>query len=169
MNTFTISMPKIKADNRGVYKNYLLKRLLLSYPELVIDGIDTEETPYSYQFVGPNDRIMFGPYAYSKADVSKYKALRYLFNSKIEDYNIATDFERAMKKLDDYYKDRYTNNKCYYDFKLDDGTPVREYQNFIQIGYNLIPKNGYRKYFDNLSSKNKTFIMNVITIINNNY
>ena len=168
MNTFTINMPNFKADKKGVYKNYLLKRLLLTYPELTIDGIDTEETPYSYQFIGPNDRIMFGPYAYSKSDVSKYKTLRYLFNAEPENYNIATDFERAMKKLDDYYK-CHKNNKCYYDFKLADGTPVREYQNFIQIGYNLIPKKNYQNYFNNLSKENKTLILNVITIINNNY
>ena len=60
MKTFTITLPNEKTDSTGIYKNYLLKRLLTSYPELVIDGIDTEESPYSYQYLGPNNRIVFG-------------------------------------------------------------------------------------------------------------
>ena len=33
----------------------------------------------------------------------------------------------------------------------------------------MIPKNGYRRYFNNLSDKAKTVINNAITIIINNY
>ena len=167
MKSFTIGMPSAAIDSKGIYKNFLLKRLLQSYPELVIDGIDTEETPYSYQYIGPNDKIMFGPYRYSRCDVSKFKGLRYWFAPK--NYDMATEFELAMKKLDDYYKEMMEGEKRYYDFKLPDGTPVKEYQNFIQIGYNMIPKKGYRNYFSNLSNKSKTVINNAITIIINNY
>lgn len=167
MKSFTISMPNMKADSKGVYKNYLLKRLLLSYPELTIDGIDSSESDYNYQYIGPNDRIIFGPSPYSRCDISKYCNLRYCpFFNITENYNIATDFEKAMKKLDDYYKEKYGYKKLY-DFKLPDGTPVKEYQNFIQIGYNIIPKDNMYYYLNNLSEKNKTIINNFIVIINN--
>ena len=167
MKSFTISLPNAKADSEGIYKNYLLKRLLLSYPELAIDGIDTEETPNSYQYIGPGQRILFGSQVYSKADVCKYRKCTYCpFYEEPEDYNIATNFERAMKKLDDYYK-RKTGYKQLYDFKLADGTPVKEYQNFIQIGYKIIPKNNIRHTLNNLSDRDKKTINNFIFIINN--
>lgn len=170
MKSFTISLPNKKADVNGVYKNYLLKRLLMSYPELTIDGIDSEETPNSYQYIGPSARILFGANYYSKCDIAKYQRCRYcpFFNAQEEpkDYNIATDFERAMKKLDDYYKQKYGYKKLY-DFKLADGTPVKEYQNFIQIGYKLIPKNNYRYYLNNMSDNEKITINNFIIMVNN--
>lgn len=167
MKTFTITLPNEKADSTGIYKNYLLKRLLTSYPELVIDGIDTEESPYSYQYLGPNNRIVFGSQYYSNADVCKYKECKYCpFSEEEENYNIATDFELAMKKLDRYYKEKYGYKKLY-DFKLADGTPVKEYQNFIQIGYKLIPKNNIRYTLNNLSDRDKKNIYNFIVIINN--
>ena len=170
MKHFTISLPNSKVDSKGEYKNFLLKRLLQSYPELVIDGIDTEESPYSYQYVRPNERILFGPCPYSIADVCRYRNkfqyLPIIEEDSIEDYNIATNFERAMRKLDKYYKEKYGYKKLY-DFKLADGTPVKEYQNFIQIGYNLIPKNNMYNYLNSLSEENRITIINFIITINN--
>lgn len=86
-----------------MYKNYLLKRLALAYPELLIDGIDTEETPFSYQYIGPNDKIRFGADIYSPCDVAKYRKCTYC-PYKVDNYNLATQFDLAMKKLDDYAK-----------------------------------------------------------------
>lgn len=167
MKSFTISLPNQKADSEGIYKNYLLKRLFLSYPELTIDGIDTEETPSSYQYIGPNDRIMFGANYYSKCDISKYRTCKYCpFADDIKNYDIATNFERAMKKLDEYYKTKKGYRQLY-DFRLSDGTPVKEYQNYIQIGYKLIPKNNIRYTLNNLSDRDKKIINNFIFIINN--
>ena len=167
MRQFTISLPNKKADNNGVYKNYLLKRLLLSYPELTIDGIDTEESARSYQYAGPNDYIVFGAALYVKADVNRYCNLRYCpFMNDVPNYDIATNFERAMKKLDEYYKEKIGYKKLY-DFRLPDGTPVKEYQNYIQIGYKIIPKNNIRYTLNNLSDRDKKVINNFIFIINN--
>lgn len=52
---------------------------------------------------------------------------------------MATQFELAMKRLDNYAKTQ-RDYAPLYDFRLEDGTPVREYANFIQVGYKLIPK-----------------------------
>lgn len=167
MKNFTITLPNKKADPEGVYKDYLLKRLLLSYPELTIDGVDTDETPYSYQHIGPNNRIIFGANYFSSCDVSKYRSCKYCpFAEDIKNYDIATDFERAMKKLDEYYKEKKGYKKLY-DFTLSDGTPVKEYQNYIQIGYKLIPKNNIRYTLNHLSDKDRKIINNFIFIINN--
>ena len=170
MEKFTISMPNKKADPNGIYKDYLLKRLLMSYPELAIAGIDADrDYSSSYRFVGPNDRILFGPCAFSKADVTRCCKDGYLycpFLRDVENYDIATNFELTMKKLDDYYKERYGYKKLY-DFKLPDGTPVKEYQNFIQIGYKLIPKNNIRNTLNSLTDREKIVINTFIITINN--
>lgn len=166
MKSFTIELPNKKQDNNGFYKNYLIKRLLSSYPELTIDGIDTEETPYSYQYIGPSGRIGFGSDYYTRCDVAKHKNCKYCPFNKPENYNIATQFELAMKKLDDYAKLK-RGYKPLYDFLLPDGTPVREYSNFIQVGYNMIPKKGYHNYFNGLSNEEKINITNIIIVINN--
>lgn len=167
MKTFTITLPNKKADSEGVYKNYLLKRLLLSYPELTIDGIDSEETENSYQYLGPNSRIMFGANYYSKCDVAKYQTYKYCpFYNEPKNYDIATNFELAMKKLDEYSKQKYGYKKLY-DFVLEDGTPVKEYQNFIQVGRTIIPKNNIRYTLNNLREKERIVINNFIVMINN--
>lgn len=167
MKTFTITLPNKKADSEGAYKNYLLKRLLLSYPELTIDGIDSEETENSYQYLGPNSRIMFGANYYSKCDIAKYKTCKYCpFYNEPKNYDIATNFELAMKKLDEYSKQKYGYKKLY-DFVLEDGTPVKEYQNFIQVGRTIIPKNNIRYTLNNLREKERIVINNFIVMINN--
>ena len=167
METFTITLPNKKADSKGIYKNYLLKRLLMSYPELTIDGIDSKETDNSYQYIGPNNSVLFGANYYSKCDVAKYRECHYCpFFNNPKNYNIATDFELAMKKLDDYYKQKYGYKKLY-DFKLADGTPIKEYQNFIQIGHNIIPKNNIYYTLNNMREKDRKTINNFIITINN--
>lgn len=170
--TFTITTPNAKCDPTGEYKNYLLKRLLTSYPELVIDGIDTKETPFSYQYIGPNNKIRFGADLFSKCDVAKYMdckycpyATPYYPTEKVENYNLATQFALAMKRLDDYAKAK-RNYKPLYDFRLADGTPVKEYGNFIQVGYKLIPKYDL-SYFNTINDEEKTIINNIIIMINN--
>lgn len=166
MKTFTITTPNKKQDSNGKYKNFLLNRLLTSYPELVIDGIDTEETPYSYQYIGPNTKIRFGSDHHSPCDVAKYKTCKYCPFAKEENYDFATEFELALKRLDMYAKTK-RDYKPLYDFLLEDGTPVREYQNFIQVGYKLIPKNNIRGYYANLPKKEQTVVNNFIIMVNN--
>ena len=80
---------------------------------------------------------------------------------------MATQFELSMKRLDDYVKAK-RNYEPLYDFRLDDGTPVKEYNNFIQVGYRLIPKNNLRSFYYNLPKKEQTVINNIIVMINNN-
>lgn len=49
-----------------------------------------------------------------------------------------------------------------YDFKLPDGTPVKLFSNEIQIGYDLIPLNGFtKKIYDILSDECKKTIVEI--------
>lgn len=50
------------------------------------------------------------------------------------------DFASACKFLDNY-KSIYLNNKDEYDFELADGTPVRIFDDEIQIGYDILDFN----------------------------
>ena len=79
---------------------------------------------------------------------------------------MATQFELAMKRLDDYAKTQ-RDYAPLYDFRLEDGTPVREYANFIQVGYKLISKNNFAGYYRSLPKEEKTVINNIIIMVNN--
>lgn len=165
MKHFSFILPNKKVDDSARYKNYLLSRLATAYPELTIDGIDTEETPFSYQYVGPCGRIRFGNDYYSRCDVANEVHCPLATNYYAPTYNLCTQFELAMKKLDDYAKMK-RNYTPLYDMLLEDGTPVREYNNFIQVGYNFIPKRGSSAYFERMNNLEKSRINNLIIVVN---
>lgn len=169
MEKFIINLPNKKVDPKGTYKNYLLNRLSNVYPELSIDGVDGPENEYSYQYIGPKDAVAFGfhpLYNVSKfgCPCSKNYYGLYPFKKDYEEYNIDSEFERAMKKLNDYAKAQQLPRD--YDFVFC-GMPVREYQSFIQIGNRIIPKINNKTYLHSLPVEQKTIIINVINEINN--
>lgn len=58
----------------------------------------------------------------------------------------------------------YTPSYDDYDFELGDGTPVKIYSDFIQVGYDIIPRNSFT-YFADLTPKKKKTIIEIITKI----
>lgn len=81
--------------------------------------------------------------------------------------NFDTDYLKAINILDDYAAKKY--NKKYltfsdgideYDFEID-GTPVRIFDDMIQIGYHIIPRNMPKSYYINLSPEIKKTIINI--------
>ena len=70
-------------------------------------------------------------------------------------YTIDT-FTDAIKFLSHYEKDDY-------DFKLDDGTPVKFFGNTIQIGYDLyyVKNNDYSSIFDIIDEPKKKSIIDI--------
>lgn len=172
MKTFTIEFPNKKIDATGVYKNYLLNRLNDSYPELSIDGIDGIESENSYQYIGPRDKVGFGlSPTYNVSRYNPYLHGAYTYPFKFEEaksYNIATNLQRAMKKLHDYAE--YVRATNYIRDDIDYmyfGIPVKEHQSYIQIGNIIIPKRKGSYYLGNLSKEQKTTITNIIININN--
>lgn len=83
-------------------------------------------------------------------------------------FNLDTiDYIKAINILDDYAAKKY--NKQYltfsnsideYDFEID-GTPVRIFDDMIQIGYHMIPRNMPSSYYINLSPEIKKIIIDI--------
>lgn len=72
------------------------------------------------------------------------------------DYTRYSDFLKAMNFFSNY------NNEDTYDFLLDDGTPVKFFDDEIQIGYDLIPRTRMTEsFFKTLPSKTKKDIINI--------
>lgn len=71
---------------------------------------------------------------------------------------------KAIKRLANY---RSNIENDIYDFKLEDGTPVKLFCNEIQIGYDLIPLNNFtKKLYDSLSESSKKNIIDIYIKIN---
>lgn len=154
----------VKPNNTTTGNNYILNRLFQSYPELVTENILKNNMENGYWRVNrSSNKNVFGTF-FNREELMK---CRYCPMTKTCDYyDYATSFEAAIRRLNKYAKAKYGYDKLY-DFELIDGTPVKEYQNFIQVGYNIIPKNNYRNYYMNLPLKDKITINNTIVIINN--
>lgn len=83
-------------------------------------------------------------------------------------FNLDTiDYIKAINILDDYAAKKY--NKQYltfsdsideYDFEID-GTPVRIFDDMIQIGYHMISRNMPNSYYINLSPEIKKIIIDI--------
>ena len=169
MKNFSIKFPNKREDSTGVYKNYLLNRLATAYSDLTIDGIDTEEDPFtSYQYIGPSGYVNVGAGFCSRCDISRgygnnlFERLTYAPRV----YNAAREFDIALKRLSEYAS-RQRNYTPLYDFLLSNGTPVREYKDFIQVGYDLIPKNNAYSYVNRMNARSQTNIINLTVVINN--
>lgn len=159
MKTF-IGTPKYNSNN------YLLNRLMDSYPELITTSKEEEEDYPNLSLI----KMLFGA-EYFKGKKADYRNVGYWPEEK-KTTKLAKDieFELALNKLCQWTKNKY-GYKPLYDFTLADGTPVKEYQNFIQVGYNIIPKNDYRGFYNNFRSKSDLDALIIIienTIINLN-
>lgn len=73
------------------------------------------------------------------------------------------DFASACKFLDTYKKDLFAfDTKDEYDFELADGTPVRIFDDEIQIGYDLYDLPFGKSFFDlNIPEKKKKTIIDI--------
>lgn len=164
MKSYIFELPEKKHDNKGFLKNFVINHIANKYPFLTMDGIDGPKTESSLQYAGPGDFITLGMHPhYHVSSMKKCYDCPFKQSEKI---NLLSDFDIAMKKLDDFANNTGQYLDKGYDYKWF-GTPVRIYQNFVQIGMTIIPKKG--DYFilpDNLSEKEITTINNVILNIN---
>lgn len=142
MTTYTFTLPKnIKTTNTNNYKETLADKVLNAYPWL---GGKKEKTTtsydlYLYETVSPN-------YTYTASDFLSNK------------YNLEDEFFKALAKISSFAKD--------YDFEDEFGTPIRIFDNFVQIGYEVIPITpGSLNY---LKPKTKKTIIDITIKIKNN-
>lgn len=152
---------KVFTSNYNNSNNYILNRLLDSYPELVTEEILSSKLKNDIWRITPTKNT-FGPEYIKKS----FTGCTYCPFAATNQFDYVGSFEAAIRRLNKYAKEKY-GDKQLYDFKLADGTPVKEYQNFIQVGYNIIPKENYRNYYRDLSLKDKVAINTIVVTINN--
>lgn len=175
MKTYTFTLPK-NNDSAKIYKEKLMDRIITAYPWMTVESkIDYPYSDDGIEYAGAGDMITLGvskthnvswlPKEIYTNYTSEQLALK-LFGFNPYDninFNLETEFEEALKALKNYacghcpFKD--------YDFENEFGTPVKIFDNFVQIGYDIIPINaGSLNY---LKPKTKKTIINIIIKIKN--
>lgn len=93
--------------------------------------------------------------------IPKKKSFSFDFGKK----KIDTNYENLFKAI--AFLSNYDSSKDNYDFKTDDGTPIKLFADEIQIGYDLIPLNNFtKKIYDSLSDNAKKSIIDIYITIN---
>lgn len=158
MTTYTFKLPK--ANNAAkIYKDALMERAITAYPWLTIDS--TFDYPYSktgVEYAKGGDYITLGTSC--KHNISWFpKEFSEVFNNyNTNIIDLETDFNKALIALKNYAEDNYPNTD--YDYKDIFGRPVFIFDNFIQIGYDVIPiKFGS---LNHLKPKTKKLIIEIV-------
>lgn len=175
MKSFTINLPKYNLDNKGTVKNRIMKAIQEKLPFAKWHGIHTEEHPdLSVAYAGPEDYLgitNFENNVYFHALNKKFFDPRRKctalcpFAKKpfdLNNYDGLTEFDFAMRKINAYAKWLEEQEEDPgYDF-LYGNTPVRIYQNFIQIGNSIFALNDITSTLNRFSEKKKDNIINII-------
>lgn len=153
-HTFNISINKNnRPSNNNKYTNstyidsLILSNLKKAAPYLIDDEFENENkktTTYYFTNNKPKKNITI--------NITKTKS------NKISD----TEFTKALKTIFSM-----SDNRDTYDFKLDDGTPIKMFGDEIQIGYELLPINEATLYlYDKLSESSKKNIIDIYIKLN---
>ena len=166
MKKFYIQLPSENKDPKGLLKKYLVEKILGRSPWLSFAGIDTPSVNRGVQYAGPKDYIVFDPNAEFDVNWATYDDLAESTKA-IPTYNLYDNFTAAIEKLEHYARAKHPFfSKPDYDFKYF-GQPVKVFDNYVQIGYDIIPRNNVRFYLSSLPEKSINNITNVIVKINN--
>lgn len=161
MKTYTFTLPK-KEDTAKIYKDNLMKRVITAYPWLTIDSkIDYPYSNVGVEYAGAGDYITLGlsnthnvSWLPKECATCPFKCWK---NDTIN-FDLETEFFNAINALDTFAKSNYPFAKDY-DFKDEFGTPIKIFDNFVQIGYDIIPiATGSLNY---LKPKTKKTIINI--------
>jgi len=166
MKKFIFTLPKKNEDPEGSLKKYLINKVAKKYNWLSLDGIDEPKlNVLGIQYAGPSDYLTFG--ISTKHNVSW--APTHSYHPAIIDadkFDLYHDFFAAMERLDKYAK---INHPFYvehdYDYKNIFGMPVKVYPTFIQVGYNIIPRNK-PSFFDTVDEKTRLTLVHISSIAN---
>ena len=175
MKSFTINLPKYNLDNKGTVKNRIMKAIEEKLPFAKWHGIHTEEHPdLSVAYAGPEDYLGIT----NLKDTVYFHALNKKFFDPcrkctalcpfakkpfdLNNYDGLTEFDLAMRKINAYAKWLEEQEEDPgYDF-LYGNTPVRIYQNFIQIGNSIFALNDITSTLSRFGEKKKDNIINII-------
>ena len=161
--SFIIELPSKKVDPIGRMKSALVNNMLTRASFLKYAGIDEPRVERGIQYAGPGDLITFGlsqQHHVSWAPAQAKSSYSYRNTPVI---NLYDDFFEAMSRFEAFVKSYYY--KPDYDAVFE-GRPVRFFDNFIQIGYDIIPRYTSRERFYALPQSTLNTIKQ--TVINNN-
>lgn len=168
MNTYTFTLPKntIKANN---YKNKLISRIVNAYPWMTIDS--KHDYPYSdigIEYMRPGDAFSIGISNTHNISWLPKETLDIANLCGIKNYDLEIEFEEAISALTKYAERAYPFYvEKGYDFKDIFGRPVKIFDDFIQIGYDIIPRHN-SSYFYNIKPETKKTVIDIIIKIKNN-
>lgn len=174
MKSFTINLPKYNLDNKGTVKNRIMKAIQEKLPFAKWHGIHTpERKDLSIAYAGPEDYLGITDF---ENNVYFHALNKKFFNpcrecsalcpfakthNGIRNYDGLTEFDIALRKIEAYAKWLEEQEDPGYDF-LYGNTPVRIYQNFIQIGNSIFALKDITSTLNLFSEKKKDNIINII-------
>ena len=174
MKSFTIQLPTYKLDNNGTVKNRIMQAIQEKLPFAKWHGIHTEESPLSVCYAGPEDYLGITKlkdnvyfHALNKKFFDPCRKCTALcpFAKKpfsLNNYDGLTEFDLALRKIEKYAKWLAEQEEDPgYDF-LYGNTPVRIYQNFIQIGNSIFPLNNINSTLNRFKKEKKDNFINII-------
>lgn len=141
MKSYTFTLPK-NNNSAKTYKQILMDRVVNAYPWMTVESkIDYPYSDYGIEHAGAGDFITLG--------LSKRHNISWLpkrcvecpfkcWNDNTINFDLETEFFKAIAALDAYAKENYPFEKDY-DYETEFGTPIKIFDNFIQIGYDVIP------------------------------
>lgn len=158
MNTYTFKTNKSlntkkSSDNAKTYKSFLANNIASAYPWLVSEPAKPACT-----------LCLYDPYV---KDTSDYLAIalnkannfdNYEYTVNTVNFNLENEFSKVLDALNLYSSNNYSMDLGY-DFKDIFGEPVKIYDNFIQIGYEIIHTTP--GYFNFLKPKQKKIIIDI--------
>lgn len=169
MKTYTFTLPKTE-NKAKKYKNDLMERVIKAYPWLTIDStFDYPKSTSGVEFAKAGDFITLGispthNVSWASSTCANCPCFKECFGSSVN-FDLETEFLPAMNALKTYAFENFPMKKDY-DFEDEFGTPIKIFDNFVQIGYDIIPIQ-YGS-LNHLKPKTKKIILDIVIKIKKN-
>ncbi len=168
---FAVELPTKAQDPNGFYKKGLVNKLINQYPWLKVAGLDDPHYTKSGRYIrgidyaGPESVLTFG--TAKNHDVNWVERPDYVREKGYTPiYNLAKDWTKVVSRLKAFANakkpvyNRVSNSASTYFVVA--GCPVEVFDNFIKIGYTIIPRFPKASDYDLFSRKEVTKV--IITI-----
>lgn len=160
MKKYTFTLPKNNNTAKS-YKNTLMNRIITAYPWMTVESkYDNTQHGTGIQSATGGDMITVGLDRYN--DVSwlpeMCKNCPFMFDGNVTNFDLEKEFFAAIEALNSYAMEHCPFDADY-DYKDVFGTPVKIFDNFVQIGYDIIPIS--RGSLDHLKKETKKKVIEI--------
>ena len=168
MKKYTFTLPN-NNDTAKKFKNQMMEKVITAYPWLTIDSkFDFPKSDIGVEYAKAGDAITLGVSKTHNVSWAPKECLKCPFSclkDNVINFNLDTEFPLAMAALNKYAMEVIPFKKDY-DFEDEFGTPIKIFDNFVQIGYEIIPI----KYgsLNHLKPTTKKTIIDIVIKIKNN-